>query len=489
MQYRLQNDQDPLDERHRYEVLLQMADLVFRHPFLPELFRDVATRLRQMADFQFLNFSVYDSKDQSMHVHWWQGPDTSELPKRVSVSESPSGWVREQQEEILFSDVRNETRFPTVLTPLKKRGIQTYYVVPLTTAQSRLGALGVASAAVDAYWEADKRLLRRVGELVALAVENTMTREALQGEKLRLQALLDVNRTLASSLEMQRLLPLISECVTRVVPHDFAGVTLYEGDQQNMKAYVLSPTPTSPRVESGRSVSIEQTLSAKAFLEKESQTLTRENQASFQQYLHRILNAGIRARCAALLLSKALGAECRKQKGRASEQTRILNQIAPSWRLRSQRAYRRSGVEGTPVGREAAGMRFGRVTLRRNHQETRNSWRHCRGSRRSRPAIDGADPGRDRNGQIAAAIHHMSRRRTRTSSGGAQRFRPGCWKRTVRAREERRNGQQENRAHGIGRQRTFFWMRWRHPTGIAASYCRSSIRSGSDRSHLRSAYS
>ena len=44
----------------------------------------------------------------------------------------------------------------------------------------------------------------------------------------------------ASSLEMQRLLPLISECVTRVVPHDFAGGTLFEGDKDNMKAYVLT---------------------------------------------------------------------------------------------------------------------------------------------------------------------------------------------------------------------------------------------------------
>jgi len=54
-------------------------------------------------------------------------------------------------------------------------------------------------------------------------VENTLTRDALKGEKQRLQALLDVNRTLASSLEVQRLLPLISEGVARVVPHDFAG--------------------------------------------------------------------------------------------------------------------------------------------------------------------------------------------------------------------------------------------------------------------------
>jgi len=343
-----QNDHSPQDERHRYEVLLEMADLVVRHLSLPELFRDIATRLRQVADFQFLNFSLHDARDNSMHALWWEGPYTEELPTTIPAAESPSGWVRERQEELLFSDVKGETRFPLVLDPLRKRGVQTYYVVPLTAAQTRLGALGVASSEPDAYKEGDKRLLRRVGELVALAVENTMTREALQGEKLRLRALVEVNRTLASSLEMQRLLPLISECVTRVVPHDFAGVTLFEGDQKNMKAYVLSPTPTNPLAEMGRSVSIEQTLSAKALLQKESHTMTREDLINHSSSISdRIVNAGIRTvRCMPLLTSKGslgtLNVGSKKDAAFSVQDEEILNQIAAQLAiaLDNARAYR-----------------------------------------------------------------------------------------------------------------------------------------------------
>src|SRR6266567_8967127 len=100
MQPSLQHVQEPLDERHRYEVLLQMADLVVRHHSLPELFHDIAERLKSVADFQFLNFSLHDAQDGDMHVHWWEGEDTSTLPDRVSEAESPSGWVREHQEEL-----------------------------------------------------------------------------------------------------------------------------------------------------------------------------------------------------------------------------------------------------------------------------------------------------------------------------------------------------------------------------------------------------
>lgn len=343
-----QNDQSPQGERHRYEALLEMADLVVRHHSLPELFRDVAARIRQVAHFQFLNFALYDLQDDLMHLHWWTGLQKPALPSKSSGTDSPSGWVRQNQEELFFSDVQRESRFPSVLIPLKEHGIRTYYVVPLTTGQGRLGALGIGSPEVDAYGDEDKKLLRRVGELVALAIENLANRDALVGEKQRLQALLDVNRTLASSLEVQRLLPLISECVTRVVPHDFAGVTLFEGEQGSMKAYVLSPTPASPLLESGRSVAIEQTLSAKAFLQKESQTLTREDLVSHASGIsERMVNAGIRTvRCMPLLTSTGalgtLNVGSKKDQAFSQQDEEILNQIAAQLAiaLDNARAYR-----------------------------------------------------------------------------------------------------------------------------------------------------
>jgi formate hydrogenlyase transcriptional activator len=348
MQPYLQSDQDPLDERHRYEVLLQMADLMVRHHSLPELFHDIAERLSSVADFQLLNFALYDALDNSMHLYRWEGEPATKLPDRVPVEESPSGWVRERQQELLFPDLRAEKRFPAVLDPLRALGIRTYYVVPLTTGQSRLGALGVATSEVDAYAEADKRLLRRVGELIALAVENTVTRYALQGEKQRLQALVDVTRTLTSSLEVHRLLPLISECVTRLVPHDFAGVTLFDGDKQDMKAYVLSPAPQSAMYETGRSVALEQTLSAKAFLDRKSQTLTRDDLASHPSNIAgRVLSAGIRTvRCMPLLTSAGtlgtLNVGSKKDRAFSAQDEEILNQIAAQLAiaLDNARAYR-----------------------------------------------------------------------------------------------------------------------------------------------------
>src|SRR5690242_9169793 len=81
--------------------------------------------------------------------------------------------------------------------------------------------------------------------------------------------------------------------------------SLYEGDKENMKAYVLSQAQPGV-IESGRTVSLQRTLSSQAFLEQKSQTLTREDLANHSSSIaNRVLGAGIRTvRCVPLLTSK-----------------------------------------------------------------------------------------------------------------------------------------------------------------------------------------
>jgi formate hydrogenlyase transcriptional activator len=335
-------------ESRRYEALLEMADLMVRHHTLPELYHEVAVGLRKVADFQFLNLSLYHPEHNAMQLHFLEGEPASGLPKELPLWESPGGWVWQHQQELMVENLERETRFPQVLQVLRSKGIQTYYALPLTNGHKRLGALGVASVKSNAYQEQDRRLLRRVAELVALAIENASTRVALQEEKDRLRALVEINRTLASRLEVQSLLPLISECVTRVVPHDFAGLTLFEGDKETMKAYVLSPKRSQPIIESGRPVSLDQTLSAQAFLEREAKTLTRDDLESHGSSIaNRILGAGIRTmRCVPLLTSTGtlgtFNGGSKKDKAFSEEDEEVLNQIAAQLAiaLDNARAYR-----------------------------------------------------------------------------------------------------------------------------------------------------
>ena len=325
-----------------------MADLIVRHRGLEDLLPAIASRLKSVVDFQFLNFSLYDSNTRTMKLHWWQSGPGALLPTEIDVAESPSGWAWAHQQEMLFERVDAETRFPLVLGPLRKQGTQTYFVVPLTSVEKRMGALGIASNRVAAYDEQDLRLLRSVAELVAVFINSTAAREDLESEKSRLQALVKANRTLASSLEMQNLLPIISECVNQLVPHDFAGVTLYEPGRENLLAYVLSPSQPTSVIELGKEIAPQEALSAPALQERRPKTLTHQDLASQgSKIASRIVGAGIRTvRCVPLLTASgplgALNVGSRRDQAFTPQDEEILNQIAAQLAiaLDNARAYR-----------------------------------------------------------------------------------------------------------------------------------------------------
>jgi hypothetical protein len=73
MQSALAVKNDSPNELRRYEALLDMADLMVRHRTLAELFHEMAARLRQVADFKILNFSLHHPLHRLMQLHWWEG--------------------------------------------------------------------------------------------------------------------------------------------------------------------------------------------------------------------------------------------------------------------------------------------------------------------------------------------------------------------------------------------------------------------------------
>src|SRR4029077_10804385 len=132
-------------ELRRYEALLEMADLMVRHHTLPEVYHEGAVGLRKVADFQFLNLSLYHPEHNAMKLHFLEGEPASGLPKELPVLEAPGGWVWQQQQELMVEKLEKETRFPRVLEVRPRRGIPTYKFLPLPGGENDLAALGVAS--------------------------------------------------------------------------------------------------------------------------------------------------------------------------------------------------------------------------------------------------------------------------------------------------------------------------------------------------------
>lgn len=282
----------------RYEALLEMADLVVHHHSLPELFAALAGRLRQVAPADAANFSLYDPAKNVMRLHFWQGTELVAAAAEVSVDESPSGWAWQNQQPLLVADLTTDQRFPPVLSSLRDKGLRSYCWLPLTTAQKRLGALGLGSSQKNAYDEKDMRLLPRVAKLVAVAVENALTREALVREKERLHMLLEVNNTLVTNRDLQKLFPAISGFIRRMVRYDYASVAVYDESAHSLSLYPLDSPLTTGLIGRDTTLPVKDTPAGRALMERETKIFTREDLMGIQSsFVDEMLEQGIESLC------------------------------------------------------------------------------------------------------------------------------------------------------------------------------------------------
>jgi formate hydrogenlyase transcriptional activator len=332
----------------RYEALLQMADLVVHHRGVPELLPELAKRLHQVASFEIASFSLYDPEKKIMRMHFWEGSELSSDLAELPVEESACGFVWEKQQPMVWPDLQQETRFRRAVTLLIEKGVRSYCTLPLTTAQKKFGALGLGSSRPNAYGEEDVQLLRRVAELVALALDNTMTRAALLEEKERLEMLLEVSTALMSNLDVQQLFPAISGLIGRVVRQDFAALALYEESSQALRICAVDSALAEEVIATDVIVPLAESVSAVALLKGETIIRDRQNLLTLKSpAVTRMLEQGIQSLCSVPLITRkgklgTLNLGSLADNGFASQDINFLKQVASqiAIALDNARAYR-----------------------------------------------------------------------------------------------------------------------------------------------------
>ena len=188
--------QDLIHDRDRLRLLLEVTESIASHRDLEELFRDLAHRLPKVVPFDYINAVLHEPARDVMGL-WLlvtSIPSTIIPGLEIPVDESPGGCVWKTQQPLTVNDVAQERRFPKVMALLRENGIQSFCVVPLTTAQRRLGAMGFGSLQPRIYQESELAFMRQVAKQVAVAVDNALAydniaqlRDKLAKEKLYLE--------------------------------------------------------------------------------------------------------------------------------------------------------------------------------------------------------------------------------------------------------------------------------------------------------------
>jgi formate hydrogenlyase transcriptional activator len=232
----------------RYRALLRVSESIAAHRDLPELFRSLAALLHRLVTFDFICLTLPDPARGVVRLHVLEGsiPTRFQPGFEIPMEKDIRQLVWENQQPLVISNLEYESRFPVIDRLLREDGVRSLCVLPLTTAQRRVGAMALGSVEASAYDDADLEFLQQVAAQVAVAVDNALNfqnaqvyQQELARERDRLRLLLEVNNALVSTLDLRQLLSAISACLRRVMNHEYASLALYDPAAQQLRLQAL----------------------------------------------------------------------------------------------------------------------------------------------------------------------------------------------------------------------------------------------------------
>lgn len=293
----------------QYLILLELSKAIASHRDLADLLHDLAVRLHNLFDFDSLGLMLYDERRDAMRMHTLDSTEPAMLsfPTELPVKGSIAGWVWSHQQPFVSGDVQQETRFVT-LNLARNFSIKSVCNLPLTTVDQRLGVLSFTSDKPGVYDQLDLEFAQLVAAQIAVAMEAQRYRDQLTRERDRSQLLLEINNTLVSNLNLREVLSEISACLRKVIPHDVAGLALYDSDSNKLRASALEFPSNEDLFIENEMIPLAGSLSGLAFTTRET-VLSNNHDFAKLPSTKRFAEAGVKSACSAPIISRdrALG--------------------------------------------------------------------------------------------------------------------------------------------------------------------------------------
>jgi formate hydrogenlyase transcriptional activator len=180
-----QLDQRATATGDQYRVLFAVSDAIASHRDLQSLFHELAARLARVVQFDALALVLHVAATNTMRVHVLETAERVESPfvLDLSLEDGPAGLVWQTQQPFITSSAVELRRWPRLLERVQPYGIQSYCMLPLTTARRRLGALAFTSRQPAAYDRSDLNFLQLIVNQVATAVENALAFQEIEALK------------------------------------------------------------------------------------------------------------------------------------------------------------------------------------------------------------------------------------------------------------------------------------------------------------------
>jgi formate hydrogenlyase transcriptional activator len=298
----------------RYETLVRVSRAVGAHGDLKKLFGVLVNELHGVVQFDVVSVSLCDEGSDTFQNYFidMTSPSAPVREEQLAPEETLTLTVYERQEPVLRSGDEMEQCHSRLRAILKELHICSICALPLTTAHRKLGAIIFCSKQLDTYSPNQIGFVSQVVAYIALAFDDALNfaalrraSEELRSKNDRLRLLLDVTNQVISNLELRDLLRAISQDVRRVMQCDYAGLSLPDSENKQLRLYAVDFPEGKGFLQEDLLYSIEGSPSGTAFRTMKPMTL----QSPFTGWLNypivqRAISEGLNSFCFLPLISR-----------------------------------------------------------------------------------------------------------------------------------------------------------------------------------------
>lgn len=267
---RVNSDDNGLsDERDRLRLLLDVNNAVASNLNLQGLLEAISNCLRGVIPHDFTGLAIFDEDIGQLRVHALDASGAErvfESGQLIPLEANPAGLAFTERRTVLRERL-DRAEFPSriFLQYCDVFGLRSGITVPLILNDRAIGVVSVSSVDEAAFTQRDAELLEQIAGQLAIAVENAMNFKRAELERDRRQILLEVTNAVSRHLNLNQLLAAISESVKRVIPHDYAGLALYDEDTKELRLHSLGLPGTERVIGEGTVIPLAGTPTGHAF--------------------------------------------------------------------------------------------------------------------------------------------------------------------------------------------------------------------------------
>jgi formate hydrogenlyase transcriptional activator len=302
-------------DRDHSQLLLEINNAVASHLDLRRLLRVISPCLRKVIHHDFAGLALYDAESKQLRAHaldFHKDKDIFEEGVIFPIEGTPSGLAFTTRQTVIVRSLELERFASTPLVKiLRAEGVKSGVSAPLIAHGEAVGVLTVMSLREEAFSESDAELLTQISGQIALAVENALSFDrARQAERRaarerdRIRLLLDINNAVVSHLELGALVKAISASLLGILPHEAAGIALYEPEQNLLREYVNVAYKRFDAFQKGTAIPLEGTPAGLVFTSGQPLLLRRPDPERFPaDQTQRPTEGGPKSACLAPLIS------------------------------------------------------------------------------------------------------------------------------------------------------------------------------------------